>query len=127
VKDRTKYFAYPYVVWIFIFIALPAFLVLLYSVTTKESNGLTTIHFTWENFKNFFQPLYLNILWDSIYLAAISTIICLMLGYPAAYIISKAHILKGYLVVHVHPANVDEYASSNLRLDDHTWKQRSFK
>jgi len=91
VKDRTKYFAYPYVVWIIIFIALPMFLVLLYSVTTKESNGLTTIHFTWENFRSFFQPIYLNILWDSIYLAAVSTAICLVLGYPAAYIISKTH------------------------------------
>ena len=93
-KDRTKYFAYPYVLWIFLFIALPAFLVLLYSITTKESNGLTTIHFTLENFKKFFQPMYLNILWDSIYLAAISTIICLILGYPAALIISRAHVSK---------------------------------
>lgn len=93
-KDRTKCFAYPYVVWIFLFIALPSFLVLLYSITTKESNGLTTIHFTLENFKKFFNPMYLNILWDSIYLAAISTIICLLLGYPAAFIISSAPISR---------------------------------
>ncbi len=93
-KDRTKYFAYPYVVWIFLFIALPAFLVLLYSITTKESNGLTTIHFTLENFNKFFNPMYLNILWDSIYLAAISTAICLLLGYPAAFIISNTHISR---------------------------------
>lgn len=93
-KDRTKYFAYPYVAWIFIFIALPMFLVLLYSITTKETNGLTTIHFTFENFKKFFQPIYLNILWDSIYLAAVSTIICLALGYPAAFIISNATISR---------------------------------
>lgn len=93
-KDRTKYFAYPYVVWIILFIALPSFLVLLYSITTKESNGLTTIHFTLENFKKFFNPMYLNILWDSIYLAAISTAICLLLGYPAAYIISNTHISR---------------------------------
>ena len=91
-KDRTKYFAFPYVVWIFLFIALPSFLVLLYSITTKESNGLTTIHFTLENYKKFFQPMYLNILWDSIYLAAISTVICLILGYPAALIISNTHV-----------------------------------
>lgn len=93
-KNRTKYFAYPYVVWIILFIALPAFLVLLYSITTKESNGLTTIHFTLENFKKFFNPMYLNILWDSIYLAALSTAVCLLLGYPAAFIISNTHISK---------------------------------
>lgn len=93
-KDRTKYFAYPYMVWIIIFIALPTFLVLLYSITTKESNGLTTIQFTFENFRKFFQPIYLDILWDSIYLAAVSTAICLLLGYPAAYIISNTHISR---------------------------------
>jgi len=75
-----------------IFILFPCFLVLLYSITTKESNGLTTIQFTLENFKKFFAPLYMNILWDSIFLAAISTAICLLLGYPAAYIISKTHL-----------------------------------
>jgi len=91
-KDRTKYFAYPYQVWMIIFILFPCFLVLLYSITTKESNGLTTIQFTLENFKKFFAPLYMNILWDSIFLAAISTAICLLLGYPAAYIISKTHL-----------------------------------
>lgn len=93
-KNRTKYFAYPYVVWIFLFIALPSFLVLLYSITSKDSNGLTTIHFTLENYVKFFDPLYLNILWDSIYLAAISTVICLILGYPAALIISNANLSR---------------------------------
>jgi spermidine/putrescine transport system permease protein len=88
-KDKTKYFAYPYITWISIFIALPAFLVLLYSFTTRESTGLTAIQFTLENFQKFFDPLYLNILWDSIILAAISTLICLLIGYPVAYIISN--------------------------------------
>jgi len=90
-KDKTKYFSYPYIVWMSIFILLPSFLVLLYSITTKESNGITTIQFTLENYKMFFNSLYINILWDSISLAAISTIICLFLGYPAAYIIASTN------------------------------------
>lgn len=93
-KDRTKYFAYPYLLWIILFIVFPSFLVLLYSITTKQSNGLTTIQFTLENFKKFFDPLYINILWDSIFLAAVSTVICLALGYPAAFIISKADLSR---------------------------------
>jgi len=92
-KDRTKYFAYPYAVWIVIFIVFPSFLVLLYSLTT-DSGGLTNINFTIGNFIKFFDPLYLNILWDSIFLAAICTIICLLLGYPAAYIISKSNLSR---------------------------------
>lgn len=93
-KDRTKYFSYPYIVWMTIFILLPSFLVLLYSITSKESNGITTINFTLENYKMFFDSLYINILLDSIFLAAISTIICLILGYPAAYIIATASLSR---------------------------------
>lgn len=93
-KNRTKYFAYPYLIWMVIFIVFPSFLVLLYSLTTKESNGLTTIQFTADNFNKFFDPLYINILWDSIFLAAISTVICLLIGYPAAFIISKTDISR---------------------------------
>jgi spermidine/putrescine transport system permease protein len=93
-KDRTKYFSYPYIVWMTIFIILPSFLVLLYSITSKESNGITTINFTLENYKLFFDPMYINILFDSMTLAAISTLICLILGYPAAYIISTSNISK---------------------------------
>lgn len=93
-KDKTKYFAYPYLVWIVIFIVFPSFLVLLYSVTTKDSDGITTINFTLGNFIKFFDPMYLNILWDSMFLAAVSTIICLLLGYPAAYIISNANLSR---------------------------------
>jgi len=93
-KNRTKYFAYPYIVWMIIFIVFPCVLVFLYSITTKNSNGLTTIQFTPENFKKFFNPLYINILWDSMFLAAVSTAICLLMGYPAAYIISKADLSR---------------------------------
>lgn len=89
-KDRTKYFAFPYIFWIIIFIVFPSLLVLLYALTTRDSQGLTTINFTLDNFRKFFEPLYLSILWDSIVLAAISTTICLFLGYPAAYIIANS-------------------------------------
>lgn len=92
-KDRTKYFSYPYIVWIMAFILFPSVLVFLYSIT-KDSNGIITINFTLDNYRIFFNPMYINILFDSIWLATISTIICLLLGYPAAYIISNANISK---------------------------------
>ena len=93
-KDRTKYFSYPYIAWIIIFILLPSFLVLLYSITTKKSDGITHFNFTLSNYKMFFNPMYVNILFDSIWLAALSTVACLVLGYPAAYIIAKSNISR---------------------------------
>lgn len=93
-KDRTKFFAYPYLVWIILFIVFPSVLVLLYSLTMNNANDLVTINFTLSNYYKFFDPIYINILWDSILLAAISTVICLLLGYPAALIISNTALSK---------------------------------
>lgn len=91
-KFKTKYFSYPYLVWMGIFILLPILLVLLYSFTEKNIDGIRAIKFTLDNFEKFFQPMYISILVKSISLAAISTVLCLIIGFPVAYIISKANI-----------------------------------
>ena len=46
--------------------------------------------FSLENFKELMNPLYFKVFWRSIRLAVISTILCLLVGYPTAYIISKS-------------------------------------
>lgn len=78
----------PYVLWSFLFIALPLVLVVLYSVTTGD-NSLITIHFTLDNFKKISDPVYLNVFVKSLEMGLITTVICLVLAYPMAYIISK--------------------------------------
>ncbi len=84
---KNKWIAYPYMVWMIIFIVVPIVLVLYYSITFKDDSGLSV---TLENYKRFFDPLYINVLIHSINLAGISTLICLVLGYPMALIIAKA-------------------------------------
>jgi len=79
----------PYAVYAVIFIAAPLILIVLYSFCSDPQNG---IDFTLENFRRFFDfanPMYMQVLWRSIYLAIISTVICLLLGYPMAYILSQ--------------------------------------
>lgn len=93
-KFRTKYFSYPYLVWMALFIILPVILVLLYSFTEKNVGGIRTIQFTVDNFAKFFQPMYLKILLRSIGLAAYSTILCLLIGFPAAFLISRAKLSR---------------------------------
>lgn len=78
----------PYVIWMSLFIVLPMLLIFLYAITTK-GNDVISLQFTLDNFKKFFDPLFIKVLWDSIKIAAITTIICLILGYPLAYYISR--------------------------------------
>lgn len=86
---KMKRSAYPYLIWMAIFIVVPLILILYFSLTVGDSQNFSTFTFSLENFKRFFTPLYLKVLSRSINLALISTIICLILGYPMAYIITK--------------------------------------
>ena len=45
---------------------------------------------TLENVTRVFDPLYLSIFWDSAVIAGLSTLVALLIGYPAAYAIAKA-------------------------------------
>ncbi|MGE4213997.1 MAG: ABC transporter permease [Anaerotignaceae bacterium] len=83
--------AYPYVVWIAIMIVLPMLLIVMYAFT-KKGNDVTTFRFTLENFTYFFSdPIFVDVLKRSLIIAVLTTIICILLGYPAAYIIANAN------------------------------------
>ncbi|QQY80402.1 spermidine/putrescine transport system permease protein [Keratinibaculum paraultunense] len=95
---RTKRIAYPYILWMIIFIVVPLGLILLYSFTTGDGD-IRNIQFTLDNFKKFLDPRYIDVLWRSISLALKSTVITLVLGYPMAMIISKENIKKRNVMI----------------------------
>lgn len=78
----------PYVIWSLLLIALPLFLIVLYSVTTGD-NSLLTIHFTLANFKKTLDPVYVSVFVKSLEMGLLTTLICFVLAYPMAYFISK--------------------------------------
>ena len=78
----------PYVLWSFLLIALPLVLIVLYSITTGD-NSLLTIHLTLDNFKKISDPVYLSVFMKSLEMGLITTVICLVLAYPMAFLISK--------------------------------------
>ena len=77
----------PYIIWSGLFIVIPLFLIIFFAFT-RSDNGTYT--FTLNNFEELMQPMYFRIFYRSIKLALISTILCLLIGYPAAYIIAKS-------------------------------------
>ena len=75
----------PYLVWMAIFIIVPMLLVVYYAFTVTTPEGTT---WSLDNFARFFEPIYLRVLWRSLALALVSTVICLLLGYPVAMIMA---------------------------------------
>lgn len=96
-----KKLTYPYALWMLIFIVVPLLLIVLFAFSTGDLEEFT---FSLENFQRFFDGKYLDILMVSLSLALKSTFICLIIGYPLAYIIAnetsrKRNILVFLLVI----------------------------
>ena len=98
-KNRNKnlsFAAYPYVVWSAIFIVIPLLLIVFFSFTSKVDGRFV---FSFENFQRLFEPIYFTVFIRSIWLAVLSTVSCLILGYPIAYIISKLPIKRRNILI----------------------------
>ncbi len=80
---------YPYIVWAVIMIIVPMLMIVLYAFTV-QGNSVLTFQFTLENFARFFSDsVFPTVLWRSLKMAVITTLICIAIGYPAAYAIAK--------------------------------------
>ncbi len=77
----------PYLIWSVIIVIVPLLMIVLYAFTTG-GNHLVNIQFTLENFKKIGEPIYLEVLKKSFTLGFISVLICFVVGYPLAYLIS---------------------------------------
>ncbi len=87
---RFSQLAIPYIVWAALMLVLPMCLIGLYSIS-EQGNSIMTFSLTLEHYVRFFtDPDFLIILWRSLLIAFKTTIICLLLGYPVAYYISRS-------------------------------------
>lgn len=79
---KTRSAASPFVIWVMLFTVIPLGLVVYYALT--NSSGA----FTWENILRIGE--YSSTFLDSIWLGFLSTVICLLLGYPIAFSMSRS-------------------------------------
>lgn len=80
----------PVSIWMGFFFAIPLALILLVSFMSRGTYGEIEYTFTLKNYARFFDPLYLKIVWKSIVMAFYTTLICLVFGFPFAYIVARA-------------------------------------
>lgn len=111
---KNKALTVPFVLWAVIFVLVPLAMIVWYGVTIEEpipyteialedgsvvyelEDGTRTAEKPWQkravfslsNFKRMLEPTYLKLLLRSLKVAVITTLICLLLGYPVALILS---------------------------------------
>ena len=80
---------YPYLVWAAVLIVIPMLIIFFYAFT-QEGNDIIAIKFTLNNFVRFFSDsLFSEVLLRSLKIALVTTLVCILIGYPAAYFIAK--------------------------------------
>ena len=80
----------PLLAWIFTFVVAPTAILFAYAFCQRDELGRVVFSFTWENFQRAADPVYLSIFARSIAFAALTTAICLAVGYPAAWFIARS-------------------------------------
>ena len=84
----------PYLIFLIIFVVLPLVLIFLYAFQDAEGN------FTMDNFAKFISsPEAANTFVYSIGVAIVTTVLCILLGYPAAYIMSNTELCRSKVMV----------------------------
>lgn len=77
------------VTWLLLFVFIPNVMIIGTSFLTRDEANLIEMTFTMDNYLRLFDPLYAKVLWHSFYMAIVATLICLVVGYPFAYIVAK--------------------------------------
>lgn len=84
---KKKYFALPYVVWMLLFTVVPLLLIVVYAIFQVTPSG--NIVLTAEYLQRAFSPENISVLLRSLEYAVITTILCLIIAYPAAMLLSR--------------------------------------
>ena len=96
-KKTRSLFMIPYVMWMLLFVVFPLLLIVYYSFRDLDGN------FTFENYRIFFSSTYVVMTLYSFWYAFLITLICLIISYPLAFVISKSKYKEIILLLIILP------------------------
>lgn len=100
-KKPFRLLASPYIVWLVALALIPIIVMLLLSMTTTEGLSFTNIAFNSTFYQAFFERSIMTAFLNSIYYAALTTIISLLLGYMVAYTVFRSKFKNKFLILAV--------------------------
>lgn len=91
---ERRWLVYPYHLWMMLFTVVPLALIFFFAFT--EADGW---RFTLANIQQAAEKVYLRVLWHSIWMAALSTFLCFLIGYPMAMILAQSRVKYRHMMV----------------------------
>jgi spermidine/putrescine transport system permease protein len=93
-------FLAPMLGWLLLFVVVPTLMLVVISFCERDSLGRVIFTFSTENYVRAFDWMWLKILGISVWYAFLTTVICLLLGYPVAYFIGRSsERVRGLLIM----------------------------
>ena len=100
---QRKYLSIPYIVFLVLFIIVPIGIVMFYAFTYEYTDPVTGVKFisaSGQAFLNFFTSWSKwNVLFVSLFIATLTTLICLLIGFPLAYFLADKKVNKNAVLV----------------------------
>ena len=99
---QRKYLCIPYVMFLILFIIIPIIIILVYAFTKEIVNpdGTRTLEFSFDALVGFFTTWSkINVLFVSLFIATLTTLICLLIGYPLAFFLADKKVNKNAVLV----------------------------
>ena len=78
--------------WLLIFALLPNILVIAVSFLTRDTSDFISLPVTIDSYLRLLDPLYFEVFARSLWMAGITTVLCLLLGYPFAWLVSRVQL-----------------------------------
>ncbi len=88
-KNRPPITLLPMALWTTVFVAVPLVYVLGLSFMKKAATWGVVAEFTTDSYKNLLDPVYLKVFGESLWVALLTTVFALLMGYPFAYFTAK--------------------------------------
>ena len=100
--NRKSLLSTPYILWTILFTIVPLLIILIFSLSASSKIGNLSMDFTLDRYVQFFEPIYADVFFRSIKLSLYSTVFCLIIGYPVAYIIANKKMkMRNFLILFI--------------------------
>lgn len=100
---QRKYLCIPYIIFLLLFIIAPILIIVFYAFTYEVADPVTnatSLHLSGQAFLNFFTDWSkLNVLIVSLFIALITTLLCLLIGFPLAYFLADKKVNRNAVLI----------------------------
>ena len=124
---QRKYLCIPYVVFLLLFIIAPILIIVFYAFTYEivdPNTGIAHLHLSGQAFLNFFTDWSkINVLIVSLFVALITTLLCLIIGFPLAYFLADKKVNKNavFITLFIAPMWINFVLRTGATRDLLTW------